>query len=253
MPGRALVAGHVCLDLIPSWPPGERDPGEALVLPGRLAEVGPILLAPGGAVANTGLALLRLGIATTLCARIGRDELGNTLCRILARDGREPVQGLVEGPDEETSYTIVLSQPGMDRAFLHYPGANRSFSGREVAAAQLSRSDLLHLGYPPMLPALLPEKAANLRDLLERARAEGLTTSVDMVMVDPQGPAGRHDWRELLAAILPLVDLFLPGLEELEALLDPRRFRARPEAAALASYTAKEVESLARSCHFGPG
>jgi hypothetical protein len=43
---RALVAGHVCIDLIPGLT------GPVDVAPGGLVEVGPIALRPGGCVAN---------------------------------------------------------------------------------------------------------------------------------------------------------------------------------------------------------
>ena len=66
MPGRsaeAVVAGHICLDIIPALA------GEAIPAPGRLVAAGPAVTATGGAVSNTGLALHRLGVPTRLAGR----------------------------------------------------------------------------------------------------------------------------------------------------------------------------------------
>ena len=43
-----VVAGHVCVDFIPEIPSG------AATEPGELLEVGPLTVAAGGCVANTG-------------------------------------------------------------------------------------------------------------------------------------------------------------------------------------------------------
>jgi hypothetical protein len=55
MPTDAVVAGLICLDIIPRFP----DP--VTLAPGKVTEIGAADLATGGAVANTGLALHLLG------------------------------------------------------------------------------------------------------------------------------------------------------------------------------------------------
>src|SRR3954470_13274257 len=64
-----MVAGHVCVDLIPEL--------EALpdVGPGELAEVGPLVAAPGGAVANTGSVLAGLGADVAVAGDAGGGDL----------------------------------------------------------------------------------------------------------------------------------------------------------------------------------
>lgn len=52
---RAMVAGHICADLRPKLTGGER------IIPGAIAEVGPLDIRPGGCVANTGINLAALG------------------------------------------------------------------------------------------------------------------------------------------------------------------------------------------------
>ena len=52
-------------------------------------------------------------------------------------------------------------------------------------------------------------------ELLQRARTSGATTSLDLTFPDPSSDSGRADWRAILEATLPFVDLFLPSVEEL--------------------------------------
>src|SRR5512134_1134025 len=71
---RVVVAGHICLDLIPA--PGKPSGGGATE---ALGSIGPLALAAGGCVGNTGIAVARLGLPTTLVARVGDDPLGRLL------------------------------------------------------------------------------------------------------------------------------------------------------------------------------
>ena len=59
-----IVAGHICLDVIPELL--SQGDFAASFLPGRLLETGPVVMATGGAVSNTGQALHKLGIPTRL-------------------------------------------------------------------------------------------------------------------------------------------------------------------------------------------
>ncbi len=69
--------------------------------------------------------------------------------------------------------------------------------------------------------------------LFRNAKAHGLMTSLDMARPDPGAESGRVDWRELLANVLPHVDIFLPSVDELLFMLDRPRlepFEAAVEA-----------------------
>jgi len=63
-----------------------------------------------------------------------------------------------------------------------------------------------------------------LSTILQRVKQRGLTTSLDMARPDPASPAGRADWRTILASSLPYVDIFLPSLDETLFMLDRTRF-----------------------------
>ena len=211
-----VVAGHACVDLIPTLPKLTKGFSYA---PGALLEVGPATVATGGCAPNTGRALHRLGTRTRLIGRIGDDPFGDVVRRILAEDGLD--EGVRIVPDEATSYTAILSPPGEDRMFLHFPGANDSFTERDVTAEALSGARVFHFGYPPVMRRMREDGGDNLSAMLSRAKTAGLATSLDMSYPDPATSAGTADWPRILRRVLPKVDIFMPSLDELLPLLDP--------------------------------
>jgi sugar/nucleoside kinase (ribokinase family) len=203
----AIVAGHVCVDLIPQL--------EALpdIGPGELAEVGPLTAAAGGCVANTGGVLAALGADVAAAGDAGDDELGALLTTMLGARGVDTAQ-VRRRPGETTSYSLVVQAPGRDRSFWHHVGANARFDG---ASVDLAGIDLLHVGYPSLLPALTASGGEALAALLERARAQGATTSLDLAVIDPASAAARLDWGGLLERLMPLVDIVSPSVEDLRS------------------------------------
>jgi sugar/nucleoside kinase (ribokinase family) len=61
-------------------------------------------------------------------------------------------------------------------------------------------------------------------DTFRRAKETGVTTSLDMTMPDPAGPSGKVDWRAIMGACMPYVDLFMPSVEEWLFMVDRSRF-----------------------------
>ncbi|WP_437207249.1 carbohydrate kinase family protein [Planctomicrobium sp. SH664] len=223
VPPPIVVAGHICLDVIPEFAPGGSSQAAAF-RPGDLIHVGPALTATGGAVANTGVALHRLGVPVHLIARIGQDLFGDEILRLLNAQSPTLSQGLVRLAGETTSYTIVLSPPGVDRTFLHCPGSNNTFGPEDVEVTDIRQSNLFHFGYPPLMRRMHQEEGRLLEELFLKVRAAGLTVSLDLCVVDPQSEAGRCDWRRLLERVLPSVDLFCPSVDELLFMLDRPRY-----------------------------
>jgi sugar/nucleoside kinase (ribokinase family) len=203
---RALVAGHVCVDLAPRLATLPRS------IPGMLEQVGPLAVLPGGSVANTGGTLAALGTPVQVVADAGDDELGRTLLGLLAARG-VGTERIRLVPGRSTSYTIVVQPDGRDRSFWHHVGANAGFDG---AAVDLTGADLLHVGYPSLLPALVADDGAGLHDLLARARAAGLTTSLDLAVLEPDAPG---DWPALLRRVVPLVDVLTPSVDDVAPIL----------------------------------
>jgi sugar/nucleoside kinase (ribokinase family) len=204
-----LVAGHLCIDITPELN------NVPELEPGQLYEIGSAQLTLGGCVANTGVTLAAAGVPTRVCATVGNDPLGEVILRLLARQGVD-MEGVTTMPGAATSYTIVLQLSGRDRTFWHHPGANAEFTGRQV---NLDGVDILHLGYPPLLPALLADNAAPLLNILKEARSRQITTSLDLAVVDPQSKAAAVDWRRVFARIMPYVDIATPSIDDLTSAL----------------------------------
>ena len=204
------VAGHICADLTPSLPLGIG------TIPGQLQNVGPITIRPGGCVANTGQVLVQLGLPVRTAGLVGDDDLGEIVVRGLVELGLSTLDVHI-APGSSTSYSIVIEPPGMNRSFWHHTGASDVFDGTSI---DLESVDLLHLGYPPLLPGLLTDTAEPLVRLLKRARAAGVTTSLDMAVVDRSNDIGRLDWHSIMSRTLKHVDVFSPSLDDLTSTLE---------------------------------
>jgi sugar/nucleoside kinase (ribokinase family) len=131
-PYLVVVAGHICLDIIPDMSGSSGARLEDIMAPGHLTVVGRAALSTGGAVSNTGLALNRLGIPTRLMGKIGDDLFGRAVQGIISRYGRELAGGMIVDTGDATSYTLIVNPPNIDRIFLHCPGANDTFRAQDV-------------------------------------------------------------------------------------------------------------------------
>ena len=228
-----VVAGHLCLDITPRFRGSASSRSTKsisdILVPGKLVDVGGCVVSTGGQVSNTGLALRRLGVDAVLMAKVGDDGFGHMVKEFLAEYGAEG--GAVVAPGEETSYTIVIAPPGIDRVFLHNPGSNDTFVADDVDYDVLGRAGIFHFGYPPLMEKIFSDEGAELVDIFRRARETGVTTSLDMALPDPDSPAGRVDWDAVLKKTLPNVDLFLPSIEETAFSLEREAFLAKREEA----------------------
>jgi sugar/nucleoside kinase (ribokinase family) len=220
-----IVAGHCCLDIIPSFAPL----ADGTLRPGKLVDVGPALLAPGGTVSNVGLALHRLGARVRLLGKLGDDEFGRVLLDLYRAQDHGLAAGMIVAAGEPTSYSVVISPPGSDRIFLHCPGANHTFGAADVASQVLDGARLFHFGYPPLMERMYHDGGEELAAMLRTVRRQGLLTALDMALPDPASPAGHVNWRGLLQRVLPEVDLFLPSIEETLFMLARPRYEALRE------------------------
>lgn len=214
-----IVAGHLCLDVLPSLNKQTLHQ-QTPIAPGQLIQVGSAAFSTGGAVANTGRALQRLGVLTALVGKLGDDLYGRTVQDLLNTQATALTDFLIIDPEEATSYSIVLSAPGMDRMFFHCPGANDTFLPRDIDWNRFDKARLFHLGYPPLMRSLYSDGGVSCAELFKQAKRHGLTTSLDMAQPDPNTEAGRVDWRAWLQRVLPHVDLFLPSIEEISFMLN---------------------------------
>ncbi len=165
-----------------------------------LVDDGVLTVGSSGAIFACGAA--RLGLATAYAGLVGDDAGGRFMLDELRRRGVDVAACRVE-PGQRTGLTVVLAA-AEDRAILTFPGAMSALRGEDVGDELLRRARHLHVSSPHLQPRLREGLAA----LFGRARAAGLSTSLDPGW-DPGG-----DWGEGLEAALELTDVFLPNAEE---------------------------------------
>lgn len=219
-----VAAGHVCLDITPTFSqmPGKRL--DEILRPGKLIRMEGVHINPGGAVGNTGPALHRLGMRVALMGKCGDDPFGHILLERLRNlaPGAERGMHVVDG--ENTSYSVVVALPGIDRIFLHCPDANDTFGPEDVDLNAVRGCRIFHFGYPPLMRRMYDNGGAEAEELLSNVSREGVVTSLDLSLPDPDSEAGRADWECILGRMLPYVDIFLPSLDEILFMLDRKRF-----------------------------
>ncbi len=221
----AVVAGHLCLDISPDLR-GLAEPVrlEEVFAPTRLTSIGQAVVSTGGVVSNAGLALRRLGVRVALMGKCGADIFGRAVLELLEREAPGSSAGMAVVKNEPTSYTLVLSPPGIDRFFLHCAGTNDTFGFKDLNLATIKRARLFHFGYPTLMKRTLANNGRELIKIFKTVHELGLTTCLDLSMPDPNSPEGGQDWPALLERLLPHVDLFVPSVEELMFILARKEF-----------------------------
>jgi sugar/nucleoside kinase (ribokinase family) len=192
--------------------------------PGRLKKVGPMPVSPGGVVANTGLALCRLGLQPRLVGKLGNDGLGRLVLELLQREGLGAQHGIRMAAETTTPYTIAFQPAGADRMFLHHTGAADDLTPQDVSRELLAGAALLHFGYPPTMRGMYHDQGRQMREIFATARSLGLTTSLDMSYPDPNSEAGQLNWLPWFAHVLDTVDVILPSFDELLFMLEPQTY-----------------------------
>lgn len=232
-----VVAGHICLDIIPRFPRTDVD-YRTIMQPGKLVFVDPPVISTGGAVANTGLALHRLGVRTGLMGKVGDDLFGRAILDVIRGYDAALAEPMIVDRSVPSSYTVVINPPNMDRLFLHCRGANDLFGADDVRDEMVRGARLFHFGYPPLMRRFYADHD-ELARLFRRVKSLGVTTSLDMAYPDPHSEAGRAPWPVILQRALPYVDIFLPSLDEMRFML--QRDHARDIAQQLLDWGARVV------------
>jgi len=191
------VAGTLVADLVVG--PVRHWPG-----PGKSADVDYIEIVPGGAVANTGMALARLGIPVSACAAVGDDSLGTIIKDFVGRWATRNAIRVI--PTSRTTASVVAISNDKDRSFLTAAGAcdQFRFKTEDVEREISSGSRALHIGYAMLLPGLDGEP---LKNVMCEASGLGALTSLDVTYYD------NRPWPDLLK-LMPEIDVFCPSLSE---------------------------------------
>lgn len=251
MKKKIIAAGHICLDITPIFTGEKVDNLTDILAPGKLIQMGSVDVHTGGSVANTGLAMKLLGANVSLMGKIGRDSFGEMVLNILKKYDAQG--GMIISDAESTSYSVVLAVPGIDRIFLHNPGANNTFCASDIPEDVLAETALFHFGYPPLMASMYEAEGAQLTAMMKRIKTADVATSLDLAAVDADSEAGRADWNNILKKVLPYIDFFVPSVEELCYMIDRDRFREWNERAAGRDVTEildidRDVRPLADKC-----
>jgi len=161
--------------------------------------------------------------------------------------------GMIISDELSTSYSVVLAVPGIDRIFLHNPGANHLFKSSDIPESALKNVSLFHFGYPPLMKSMYENDGMELVLLMKRMKGKNISTSMDMAAVDAESEASKVDWKAILERVIPYVDFFVPSVEELCFMLDPERFKQWNEQANGSDITdildiENDVKPLADQC-----
>jgi ribokinase len=174
----------------------------------------------GGSAANTAISLARMGISTSLIARVGPDSWALKVFSCLDEAGVLP-SGLQRDPAVMTGLMYVVVTPDGERTILGHRGANVQTDPNQIPEEDFREAQLFHLsGY-----ALLadPQRSAALR-ALEAACRYDLKIALDPGMAVPQ------EALDEMRALLPVVDILLPSLGEAQSLTGETEPRACADA-----------------------
>jgi sugar/nucleoside kinase (ribokinase family) len=157
------------------------------------------------------LAAMQAGFPLEACGLVGDDENGRWIATDCAAHGIA-IDQLHSSPNQATSYTDAMTvQSNGRRTFFHQRGANAQFDGGHCDFDR-TEARLFHLGYLMLLDRLDSfddDGQTRASQLLARAKAAGLETSVDVVSTEhPQ-------FREIVLSALLFTDHLI--LNEVEA------------------------------------
>jgi sugar/nucleoside kinase (ribokinase family) len=181
-----LCCGNICVDM-PVWPV------EKLAW-GTTTWVETITEGVGGNGANTSYALGRLGVPVWLTGVVGSDTAGDKILGKLTSVGVDISQ--VRRVDQPTTSTVCVVHPSGDRLFLHRVGSSTAVEAADVQFNGVTASHF-HLANPFALPKVRHQ----VDEVLRRAKAAGLTISLDT------GWDARGRWMDDIGPGLSYTDL----------------------------------------------
>lgn len=158
----------------------------------------------GGNGSNTAYTLAKLGAPVCLAAYLGKDWRGEFAAGKLREAGVD--LGRVRHMEAATATSVVLVHPSGARMFLHEPGVSRLAFPEplEFDDELVGRATHFHLANPFSLQRMRQHAAETLR----RARARGLTTSLDAAW-DAMG-----EWGRVTDPCLAFIDLLFVNEDE---------------------------------------
>ena len=219
----AVVAGYICIDLIPDFKKTEViSKISDIFRPGSLIEIDGLSFNLGGVVANTGLALKKFEKRVFLNGLIGNDFVGKIILESLEK--LDQSKGINTTHKSGTAFSIVVSPPGIDRIFLESPGCSAIFDSSHINFEAISQSRLFHFGYPPLLKQFYLNSGFQLYSLFSDIQKMNVVTSLDISLPDVSSESGKVNWSDILEKTLPYTDIFVPSIEEVLQIYKPDEY-----------------------------
>ncbi|MFA9557833.1 sugar kinase [Evansella sp. AB-rgal1] len=195
--------------------------GESMILFQPMPE-GSIAYAPmfsksvGGAESNVALGMSRLGKKTRWISRLGNDPFAGTIMSTLAGEGVD-VTHVIRDDQAPTAVFFKESKGYGDPNVYYYRrnSAASKFKPEDVKTEWFE--DARHFHVTGITPALGENTTDLVVEAMKEAKKQGLTVSFDPNL-------RRKLWseevaRDTLLSLIPLCDIFMPGLDEAEFLL----------------------------------
>lgn len=185
-------------------------PVENLPKPGFVSFIDEINVSVAGTAGGTAVVCQKLGMNVQLRCAVGRDFMGDVIVKSLLLKHNIDTSGLQLLEEYPTSSTVINVEPKSGgRPCLHHLGAADHLALSRDDMISLCRSNkYLHIGGLGLV-AKGGEYERSIEPLLRIANEHGVVTSLDIIA--PHANTLQH-----LMEVLPLVDYFLPSLEEAE-------------------------------------
>ena len=169
-----------------------------------------------GAESNVSIGLTRLGKKVRWISKLGKDSFGDFVLSTLAGEGVD-VSNAIRDERFPTAVYFKETKSFGDPTVYYYR--------KNSAASHLKPSDVCmewmegarHLHVTGITPALSDNAAATVRKAMELAKEMGLTISFDPNL--RRKLWGEEEARRVLLSLIPLCDVFLPGVDEAQFLL----------------------------------
>jgi sugar/nucleoside kinase (ribokinase family) len=172
-------------------------------------------LAVSGAAGSAAIVAAKHGLRVQAVGGVGHDLMGDWVLRRLDDFGVDR-QMMQRCDGFTTSSSIVTTRPDGARPALHKRGATAGFYIDDAQAETVLDTRILHVGGVGLMDAM--DRGRN-AELLQAARARGITTTLDVFASTPDDLA-------LIRPLLAHTDFFMPSEEEAMALSGLTDFEA---------------------------
>jgi sugar/nucleoside kinase (ribokinase family) len=213
-----LVAGEINPDLLLT---GDVAPEFGQVE--KLVDTAALTVGSSSAIFACGAA--RLGLRVAFIGVCGDDLFGHFMFDEMQKRGVD-VSHVIVRQGGQTGLSVILNR-GTDRAILTYPGLISALLASDIPEALLQETRHLHIASYFLQTSLQPD----LPDLFRRARAFGLTTSLDTNYDPSESWAGFDE-------LLSVTNVFLPNEKEALSLSKEK------DVYAAAEWLGRKVETL---------